>query len=101
MSPMKITRRGTVEFDGKTLVYDGWIVEGGGRLYASQWQMQREAREVIFIEIARIAGVYLEPQEMDCTGFATPLSLKADKAARQALERIRVETRRPWWRFWR
>jgi hypothetical protein len=102
VTPMKVARRGTVEFDGLTLRYDGWIIEGGRRRFASEHELLREARTAIFIEVARIAGVYLEPMELDMTAFSYSPCLRHEREAREEIERIRAAAapRRPWWRFW-
>ena len=97
MTPMKVVRLGTVEFDGTTLRYDGWLVIGSGRCFASEHELRHEMRTAVFIELARIAGVYLEPKETDFVDFTCPLGLAAEREAQAEIDRIRAKaTPRPW-----
>jgi hypothetical protein len=99
---MKVIRHGTVEFDGCRLLYRDWIVHAQGHRYATEFEAARAARVAVFIELARIADVYLEPVVTDFTGVVCSSSLDAERAARQAIEHARAPVkRRPWWRFWR
>lgn len=100
MTPMRVVRYGTVEFDGVDLRYDDWIVIGRGPCFASEQEIRHEMRVTVFVELARIAGVALEPRQTDFTSYTCAIGLAAERAAREAIEHARAP-RRPWWRFWR
>jgi hypothetical protein len=100
---MTVTRRGTLRYENGALFIDGWVVSGGGRCFANRCEVDREFRTAVMIEVARAAGVYLEPMELDMTAFSYAPCLRHEREARDEIDRIRaaVAPRRPWWRFWR
>jgi hypothetical protein len=102
VTAMRVIRRGTLRFDGRQLVMDGWIVSGQGHAL-THFEAVHEMRAAVFIDIARQAGVALEQVECDLVGFSHRVILERESQARAELERIRAASapRRPWWRFWR
>jgi hypothetical protein len=97
---MTVTRRGTLRYENGMLFIDGWVVSGGGRCFANRCEVDREFRTAVMIEVARAAGVYLEPFELDSIGLSHSFALVNERKALAEIERIR-HPRRPWWRFWR
>lgn len=96
---MKVTRRGTVTYDGEQLKLSGWAVRFGrgedypGHVEDIRTERGAKAAAAILIHMAARYGVELEEVERD---HALCEPLFAEKVMRQALER--VKPRRATWR---
>jgi hypothetical protein len=105
---MRVLRRGTFNFDGRTLHIDGWHMDAEGAYYeGGHEQAKREMAIAALIDVAGFCGrVRLERIEFDPTAFTGSTSLACERLARMELERFQLQAppapSETWWRsFWR